>query len=491
MAVTALRSTLDRNKDNLKRARTLSSLGASPSPVQVRIEKIKIPRRKDYVPEGYKGMDEKDAEGFIKAEWMDYHKESPASEENRVVLYRKFSLLAKYMAAPTYILCSRKSHRGITWRVAKHSRCKVLVVDYRLAPEHVFPLALHDAISAYFYLIDPPKLDGNGPQPKKYKPSEVVIMGDSAGGGLSMATLLWLRDHLDPAMMPAGGALMSPWLDLTHSMPSFKLNTFDYLPEGSNDPLYINENRRNYYVADNSFLTNPYVSPVFAKEDTSRPLPPLYIQCGGVERLRDEILHFYSNVFTTSKIRLEIYDDMCHVFQMLAAMLRVAEVSLQRLGTFVQSVTTPPTSTDPAPSFERAMVRIANTKSYPEKSFSSDDARKVIETGFAVLRSLGSSGSGSGSPASGRPPALTIPGPVTGQVVDSPIVELPTDHQLPPAPLSVDTANQGSGRLEEDELVEAALETATIDAQLDAIENAEEEEALTPALSAVKLTPVS
>ncbi|KAJ3109798.1 hypothetical protein HDU97_000028 [Phlyctochytrium planicorne] len=363
MTVGVLRATLEKNKDSIKVARQLTSLGSAPSPVQVRIEKVRIPRCKECLPEN---MNPKDAEGTIKAEWMDYHKKGLTNDDNRVILY---------LHGGAYIICNRKSHRGITWRVAKHSRSKVFVLDYRLAPENVFPLALQDALSAYIYLTDP----AGG----KYKPNQVVIMGDSAGGGLAMATMLWLRDHPERGWgMPAGLALLSPWLDLTQSMPSFQLHHLDYLPPGSNDPLYINENRSNYYVSDNSFLKNPYVSPLFAKEDPEKPTCPTMIHVGGVERLRDEILHFCSDVFPNSPIQLEVYDDMVHVFQMLAALLRISDVALKRIGIFIQSVTSP---NPPVPNPTTTMIRIAHSKGYPESVLTPDEARKLIAEGFKVL----------------------------------------------------------------------------------------------------------
>ncbi|KAJ3213321.1 hypothetical protein HDU67_003040 [Dinochytrium kinnereticum] len=421
MTVNVLRKTLELNKDSIKKARAISSVGAAPSPVSVRIEKIRIPRRPDCLPEN---MDVKDAQGMIKAEWMDYHKDNLKTDDGRVILY---------LHGGAYIICNRKSHRGITWRVAKHSRCKVLVVDYRLAPEHTHPLALHDALSAYLYLTDPPQVEGNGPQLRRYKPSEIVIMGDSAGGGLSMAMGLWLRDHPEMGWgMPAGLALLSPWLDLTQSMPSFKLNNLDYLPEGSNDPLYINENRKNYYVSNNSFLTSPYVSPLFATEDPEKPMCPMMIHCGSLERLRDEILHFTVAKFPNSNIQLEMYDDMVHVFQMLAAMLRVGDLALQRLGAFVQRVTSP---TAPSPS--RSMIRVAHSKGYPERSFSEDDAKSIIEEGFELLGRGGEVVIGVGAGDGNR-----------------------------------DGGVEGEGEVD----VEEVKENEAVDAQLDAFEEAEEKE---------------
>ncbi|KAI8852113.1 Alpha/Beta hydrolase protein, partial [Chytridium lagenaria] len=336
-------TTLVRHKDNLKLARAITTMGAAPSPVQVRIEK-----------------------GKVKAEWMDYHKGGLTADENRVILY---------CHGGAYIICDRRTHRGITWRVSKHSRSKVLVVDYRLSPEHI----------RHRHLLKRIIRNGWG--------------------------------------MPAGLALLSPWVDLTSSMPSFKLNVHDYLPDGSNDPLYINENRKNYYVADNSFLRNPY------------PMCPMLIQCGSIERLRDEILKLCVETFPNSDLRLEMYDDMVHVFQMLAAMLRISDVAIQRLGTFIQDLTPPTSTTLPTTStvpVGRTMIAISSTKGYVERPLSDEEAKRTIEEGFKIL--------GEGVPS------------VVEVEVESPVEEV--------------------GGLD----VEMVQEMETVDAQLDAFEENEKED---------------
>ncbi|KAI9344292.1 Alpha/Beta hydrolase protein [Obelidium mucronatum] len=275
-------------------------------------------------------MDQSEAEGVVKAEWVawDESAESSPLSNSAVVLY---------FHGGGYCFASRKTHRGITWKIAKYANCRVLSVDYRLAPEHVFPLALHDAISAYAFLTNPPgELNLT-----KYNPKKVVIMGDSAGGGLTLALLLWLRDHGAEfgLQMPGGAGLISPWLDLTHSTRSYQSNgKWDYLPDRMRGKM-LSDTRSHYYVKDNSFLTNPLVSPLFAKEDPARSMCPLLIHIGECERMRDENLVFVSRVFKESPIQLEMYDAMVHVFQMFNNFLPLAELALERLGMFVQKVT--------------------------------------------------------------------------------------------------------------------------------------------------------
>ncbi|KAJ3114750.1 hypothetical protein HK098_007168, partial [Nowakowskiella sp. JEL0407] len=166
-----------------------------------------------------------------------------------------------------FVFSSRKNYRILTSKLARLTNSRVLAIDYRQSPEHVFPCALHDAISAYRFLLDPPTPEP-GKTAFKYSPQNITVMGDSAGGNLAISLALWLREHgLEYNLpMPAGVIGLSPWLDLTHSQPSFILNgEYDVLPYASKDLKYINENRSHYYVGDNSFLKNPLVSPIFAE----------------------------------------------------------------------------------------------------------------------------------------------------------------------------------------------------------------------------------
>ncbi|KAJ1546098.1 hypothetical protein HK096_005556, partial [Nowakowskiella sp. JEL0078] len=130
-------------------------------------------------------------------------------------------------------------------------------------------------------------------------------MGDSAGGNLSIATVLWIRENgaRFNIPMPAGFAGLSPWLDLTHSQPSYILNgDYDYLPYQSKDPKYINENRNHYYTSDNSFLTNPLVSPLYADiKDSSIELPrSVYNVALRINHLKNESPQMKSEVTDSS-----------------------------------------------------------------------------------------------------------------------------------------------------------------------------------------------
>ncbi|KAJ3206728.1 hypothetical protein HDU82_004332 [Entophlyctis luteolus] len=357
-AIRAILESINNDSLDLKtiqRTRSFANLGSAPSILNTSVQKDYIPRLEGLLIDD---MAEEDSLGLIKSEWV----------ENQSVASKNPEKVILYLHGGAYILCSRKTHRGITSKIAKLAECKVLVIDYRLAPEHVFPLALHDAISAYSFLTNPPPKSNC----KTYAPENVVVMGDSAGGGLAMALLLWLRDHGSSInlQMPGGAGLLSPWLDLTHSMASFQHNgKWDYLPRGLKGKL-LNENRSQYYTKDNSYLKNPLVSPLFAVESETAPMCPILIQIGENERLRDENLMFATKVFASSPIQLEIFESMVHVFQLFNQVDSFADAAMQRLCAFSRTVHSDGFVKD---SFGRKVVYVFNKDGYPSEPLSQDD----------------------------------------------------------------------------------------------------------------------
>ncbi|OJT04454.1 Esterase [Trametes pubescens] len=233
----------------------------------------------------------------LQAEWKARKEgkfgEKPKRKE-RVVLY---------LHGGAYYMFSAATHRLITLPLAKYLDARLFVVNYRLAPETRFPGPLHDAVSAYFRLVD----DLHVP------PENIVVAGDSAGGGLALALLMYLRDNDYP--LPAGAILMSPWVDLTMSCESWESNAqYDIVPmpqPGDHlNPIacYLGEHMEKY-------LTHPYASPLFGD---FKGLPPLLIQAGEVEVLRDEItLLAHKATLAGVEVRHELYEDMVHVFQSL------------------------------------------------------------------------------------------------------------------------------------------------------------------------------
>ena len=184
-------------------------------------------------------------------------------------------------------------------RISKAAKCAVLLPDYRLAPEHRFPEGLEDCLRAYEGL----RTNGpGGPAPAK----AVFIGGDSAGGGLTLSSLLALRDRGRP--LPTGGIALSPFADMTLSGESIR-------SEAANEPImdprclpdFVNR-----YV-DEADLRNPYASPIFGDYTG---LPPLLIQVGEHEIIRDDATRTAAIAEAAEvDVTLEVWPGMFHVFQ--------------------------------------------------------------------------------------------------------------------------------------------------------------------------------
>ena len=180
----------------------------------------------------------------------------------------------------------------------------VLSLDYRVAPEHPYPAALEDAVAAYHWL-----------QHIGYEGEQIILTGDSAGGGLCLALAMYLRDHHMP--LPKCMVLMSPWTDLTASGDSYETNF-------TRDPLFGNTKESMIY--SNRYYgkrdpRHPYISPLFGKYEG---LPPMLFQVGSIEMLLDDSVRAAKKAKEANvEVQLSIYEGMYHVFQM--GMNRVPE----------------------------------------------------------------------------------------------------------------------------------------------------------------------
>lgn len=222
-----------------------------------------------------------------------------------------------YLHGGAYALGSINSHRELIARLALATNCKVLAIDYRLAPENPFPAALEDSIKVYTWLL------GRGMQA-----NQICFAGDSAGGGLVIATLLALREK--GMLLPAGVFCFSPWLDLTLSGDSVTENK--HL-----DPILsaeILEKYVNYYIGDHN-ANDPMISPIFGD---LVGLPPIQIQSGKNEILLDDSVRFYEKAQRAGvDVTLKIWDDMFHVFQ-LFSFLSESQKSIKLVSTFLSSI---------------------------------------------------------------------------------------------------------------------------------------------------------
>jgi acetyl esterase/lipase len=202
--------------------------------------------------------------------------------------------LLLYLHGGGFYSGSAMTHRAIASDLAQATRQPVLVVDYRLAPEHPYPAALEDACLVYRWLL------ANG-----YPSRQLVIAGDSAGGGLAMSALLHLRDEGDS--LPAGVVLFSPWADLTLSGESMTTRA-DVDPTTSRRVLDI---AAGYYARDHD-LSMPMLSPVFAD---LHGLPPMMIHVGDDEILLSDAIRLAERAEqATLLVELHIWEGLWHCF---------------------------------------------------------------------------------------------------------------------------------------------------------------------------------
>ncbi|KAG0024697.1 hypothetical protein BGZ80_010276 [Entomortierella chlamydospora] len=273
------------------------------------------------------------AEKPLKGEWTETKVKDEKFSEGRTVLY---------LHGGGYFLCSIRTHRWATWAMARTAGARVFSVDYRLAPDSPFPAALHDALAAYLYLLDPPADSGFAP----VDPKNIVIMGDSAGGGLSFATMLAIRDSGLP--MPAGVIGWSPWIDLLLSMPSVVENTAtDYLPANG------------FTRGDEASLKNiaKVVKSAQGKSDEESILQKLPHLTGDAEMLRDESIVFAKkHINAPTSISLRVYDDMPHVFH-LFGFLPSAKHAYWESSDFIRKVTLGGIGVPDTKSYQRISVQ--------------------------------------------------------------------------------------------------------------------------------------
>jgi epsilon-lactone hydrolase len=220
-----------------------------------------------------------------------------------------------YLHGGGYASGTLESTHALSSHLARATRARLLAVDYRLAPEHPYPAALHDAVTAYRFAIS-----------AGYEPEAVALCGDSSGGGLALATLVRLLELGDP--MPATAICMSPWTDLTLSGASLELNR-DADPMVSAATLAL---MADAYLGELDRRT-PTASPFFAD---LAGLPPLLVQVGSSELLFDDATRFAERARAAGiDVTLEIWDDVFHVWQAFADLLPEARDAIAHIGTFV------------------------------------------------------------------------------------------------------------------------------------------------------------
>lgn len=220
-----------------------------------------------------------------------------------------------------YIGAMRNAYRSFAGLYCEVSKgMDVLTIDYRVAPEEPYPAALEDAVTAYEWLKD-----------AGWRSRQIIVAGDSAGGGLALALCMYLKDH--NRRLPGGLVLMSPWTDMTASGPSYEDNY-------EQDPLFGNTTDSLIYNRDYAGIhdmKDPYISPMFGEY---WGFPPMLIQAGGIEMLlSDSIGVAYKAKQQGVKVRLSIYEGMFHVFQMGMMMMPESKKAWREIGRYFEVVT--------------------------------------------------------------------------------------------------------------------------------------------------------
>lgn len=242
--------------------------------------------------------------GGIPGEWL-----IPADATQNGVLY--------FLHGGAYVLGSIQSHRHMVAELADAAGLRALMIDYRLAPEHPFPAGLDDAVSGYQYLLE-----------QGYKPNDIAIAGDSAGGGLTLSCLLKLRDLGIP--LPACTMLLSPWTDLTNAVPS-------RATKAESDPTLTVpgafENAARYMNGQD--LAHPLASPLFAD---LTGLPPMLIQVGTEEILLDDSIQLADKATSCGvDAQLDVWEEQFHVWQYYVQKIPEANEAIDELAAYARS----------------------------------------------------------------------------------------------------------------------------------------------------------
>lgn len=221
-----------------------------------------------------------------------------------------------YFHGGGFRLGSVTSHRELIARISEASGCRVLAINYRLAPEHQFPASLDDALTAYGWMLD-----------QGLRPENIAFVGDSAGGNLVLATLLSLRERGLP--LPTAGVLMSPWTDLAATGES-------YTSRADADPIHqrpmIVALAKNY-IGEDGDPRDPLVSPLYAD---LTGMPPLLIQVGDRETVLDDSTMFADRARAVGiDVELQVWNGMIHVFQMFGAELPEARQAIASIANFL------------------------------------------------------------------------------------------------------------------------------------------------------------
>jgi epsilon-lactone hydrolase len=241
----------------------------------------------------------------VEAEWVS----APDADPNRVVIY---------FHGGGYTIGSLASYRSFAGRLARATQSRLLMVGYRLAPEHPFPAAVDDARSAYRWLLD-----------QGVPPSRIAVAGDSAGGGLALSMAIAGRDAGVP--MPAAIVAIGPSTDLAKEGASVK-------ERAHLDPIVNYESSMAHalrYVGTQAKLKHPLASPLYAELGG---LPPLLIMVGTHEALFDDSTRFAAKAQEAGvDVELDIWEEMIHVWPIFADILPEGRQAIEKIGAYIKA----------------------------------------------------------------------------------------------------------------------------------------------------------
>lgn len=243
-----------------------------------------------------------DANG-VPSEWVT----APEADSTRAMLY---------LHGGGYVIGSIVSHRELAARLSRATGSRVLVIDYRMAPENPFPAAVEDATAAYRWML------ANG-----FDSTHITIAGDSAGGGLTVATLVALRDAGVP--LPALGVCISPWIDMEAIGESMTARA-------ELDPMVGREGLLDFakMYLNGADPRTPLAAPLYAD---LTGLPPLLVQVGTSETLYDDSTRLAERAKAAGvDVTLEPWEEMIHVWHLFAPILPEGQQAIERIGEYVR-----------------------------------------------------------------------------------------------------------------------------------------------------------
>lgn len=243
----------------------------------------------------------------LTAEWIQPVRQLDRNEEEEAIIF--------YAHGGGYVSGSCSDHRGFVAKFVQGSAVRALQYEYRLAPEHPFPAALEDTLTAYRWLLS-----------QGVSPDRIIIAGESAGGGLCLSALLALRDQQLP--LPAAAVALSPWTDLTLAGESHRTRA-----KVAIDPPGMAMVCSKYYVGENH-PTLPWISPLYGD---LHGLPPILIFVGNDERMRDDSIRFAEKARGAGvNVTLRVGDGMVHCYPLFAPLFPEATQAMEEISTFIK-----------------------------------------------------------------------------------------------------------------------------------------------------------